>query len=588
MFFGKHRINEHDVDKNIAENIDNQEDADTEPAPPEENMEITSDTELEDAAEASDTEDDAESKETVAEGDEESVETAAAEEEQADEEIDDFDIIGDIPVDQEQHETAAEPETPPEPAQPEETAEERAARLAARKRILKKTVKIGGIAVGGLAVIYLAGAAFYSSHFFFGTVIGSYNCSNMSLSKAEEHITTGIGNYSFAIYEKNDVVEYIKGEEVGLAAVARDSIEDLKAKQNPFMWPVFWKQRTIPMSVEISLDDELLRNKISELQCVAESAAQMDGAVAGIYYDENDKVFHVADDGTHSILSERALAEKISGGMKGLYAEMHLDEEALYGGLENDDRMNDALWTLNNCLNAVVTYQHGDDVITVDGGTIHTWLSVADDYSVSLNDEAVAAFIGEIAGIYDTVGSTRIFMGSGGSEISVSGGDYGWKVNQDQEIAELKDIIMAGQPVTREPAYSKTAGSHGPNNDLPNTYVEVSIAAQHLWYYRNGELIVSSDVVTGNPNAGNGTHTGTYYIKYKERNATLVGENYRTPVNFWMPFNGGEGLHDATWRGAFGGRIYMGGGSHGCVNCPYSTAQTLFENVQQGDPVIVY
>ncbi|MGN1116781.1 MAG: L,D-transpeptidase family protein, partial [Candidatus Ornithomonoglobus sp.] len=518
-------------------------------------------------------------------------ESAAAEEEQPDGEIDDFDVIGDASDTQVQTETEAEPETTEiseESVQPEETDEERAEKLEKRRRILKKTAKIGGIAIGGLAVIYLAGAAFYNSHFFFGTIIGSYNCSNMSLSKAEEHITTGINNYSFAVYEKNDVVEYIKGEDVGLATVARDNIEDIKAKQNPFMWPVFWKQRVIPMSVEISLDDELLKNKISTLQCVTESNIQMDGAVAGIYYDENDKVYHVADDGTHSIVSERALFEKISGGMKGLYAEMHLDEEALYGGLETDDRMNDTLWVLNNCLNAVVTYQHGEDAIVVDRGTIHTWLSVADDYSVSINDAAVASFVGELAGVYDTIGSTRTFMGSGGSEVSVSGGDYGWKVNQAQEIAELKDIILAGQPVTREPAYSRTAGSHGPNNDFPNTYVEVSIAAQHLWYYKNGELIISSDVVTGNPYAGNGTHTGTYYIKYKEKNATLVGDNYETPVSFWMPFNGGEGLHDATWRGAFGGRIYMGGGSHGCVNCPYSTAQTLFENLQPGDPVIVY
>ncbi|MGN0162831.1 MAG: L,D-transpeptidase family protein, partial [Candidatus Ornithomonoglobus sp.] len=314
----------------------------------------------------------------------------------------------------------------------------------------------------------------------------------------------------------------------------------------------------------------------------------MAGAVGGIYYNESDKVYHVQDDGTHSVVSERALFEKISGGMKGLYAEMHVDEEGLYGGLENDDRMNDTLWSLNNCLNAVVTYQRGEETTVLDGGTIHTWLSVADDYSLLFNDEAIASFVSELAGLYDTVGTTRTFIGSGGAEVSVSGGDYGWKVNQEQEVAELKDIILAGQPVTREPAYSRTAGSHGQNNDLPNTYVEVSIAAQHLWYYKDGELIISSDVVTGNPYAGNGTHTGVYYIKYKERNATLVGATYQTPVSFWMPFNGGEGLHDATWRGVFGGSIYMGGGSHGCVNCPYSTAQKLFENVEQGDPVIVY
>ena len=86
----------------------------------------------------------------------------------------------------------------------------------------------------------------------------------------------------------------------------------------------------------------------------------------------------------------------------------------------------------------------------------------------------------------------------------------------------------------------------------------------------------------------NATHTGTYSLKYKMRNAVLRGEDYETPVNFWMPFNGGEGLHDALWRGAFGGSIYRGGGSHGCVNLPYQTAKILFENLPQGAPVVVY
>ncbi|MGN0183271.1 MAG: L,D-transpeptidase family protein [Candidatus Ornithomonoglobus sp.] len=583
MFFRKHKTDEHSIDEGIEGNVEIMDGAEAD------GQSLTETESEPNTGESENIIEDDGQEETAQQTEEKSTENEQSD--AVEEEIDDFDVVGDEWVDDAQAEMQEEPqntEEPQESAQPAETDEERAERLEKRRRILKKTAKISGIAIGGILVIYLAGAAFYNSHFFFGTIIGNYNCSNMSLSKAEEHITTGIENYSFAIYENNGVVENIKGEEVGLATVSRESIEDIKAKQNPFRWPFPGNQRVIPMSAEISLDDELLKSKISALKCVQESNAQMDGAIAGIYYDENDKVYHVKDDGTHSIVSERALFEKISGGMKGLYAEMNVAEEGLYGGLEIDDRMNDTLWILNNCLNTVVTYQRGEETTVLDRGTIHTLLSVADDYSVVFNDDAIASFVNDLAAIYNTVGTTRTFMGSGGEEVSVSGGDYGWKVDQNKEIAELKEAILAGQPVTREPAYSRTAGSHGPNNDFPNTYVEVSIAAQHLWYYKNGELIISSDVVTGNPYAGNGTHTGVYYLKYKEKNATLVGDNYQTPVSFWMPFNGGEGLHDATWRGAFGGRIYMGGGSHGCVNCPYSTAQALFENVQQGDPVIVY
>ncbi|MEG0215435.1 MAG: L,D-transpeptidase, partial [Hungatella sp.] len=77
-------------------------------------------------------------------------------------------------------------------------------------------------------------------------------------------------------------------------------------------------------------------------------------------------------------------------------------------------------------------------------------------------------------------------------------------------------------------------------------------------------------------------------LTYKERNATLKGENYATPVSYWMPFNGNIGMHDAGWRSSFGGSIYKTGGSHGCVNLPPAAAKTIFENIEKGIPVLCY
>jgi len=55
-----------------------------------------------------------------------------------------------------------------------------------------------------------------------------------------------------------------------------------------------------------------------------------------------------------------------------------------------------------------------------------------------------------------------------------------------------------------------------------------------------------------------------------------------------MPFNGGVGLHDASWRSTFGGKIYVTGGSHGCINLPRSAAETIYNNISAGTPVLVY
>ena len=101
-------------------------------------------------------------------------------------------------------------------------------------------------------------------------------------------------------------------------------------------------------------------------------------------------------------------------------------------------------------------------------------------------------------------------------------------------------------------------------------------------------MVLESDIVSGNLSNSNGSVDGVYKIVYKERNATLVGENYSTPVNYFMPFAYNIGFHDAGWRSSFGGDIYKTSGSHGCINMPPEAAQKLYEIVEKGTPVVAY
>ncbi len=63
---------------------------------------------------------------------------------------------------------------------------------------------------------------------------------------------------------------------------------------------------------------------------------------------------------------------------------------------------------------------------------------------------------------------------------------------------------------------------------------------------------------------------------------------WESPVTYWMPFNGGIGFHDANWRYSFGGAIYQGGGSHGCVNMPPAAAGELYGYIEAGIPVVCH
>ena len=141
--------------------------------------------------------------------------------------------------------------------------------------------------------------------------------------------------------------------------------------------------------------------------------------------------------------------------------------------------------------------------------------------------------------------------------------------------------------VKREPIYEQK-GINTIINDVGKTCVEIDLSNQHLWFYKDGIILVEGDIVSGSIANGTITPEGTYSLKYKDKDSVLVGEGYRSPVDFWMPFNGNIGMHDAGWRYNFGGKIYLTNGSHGCINLPHSLAKNIFYNIEEGTPVVCY
>ena len=118
--------------------------------------------------------------------------------------------------------------------------------------------------------------------------------------------------------------------------------------------------------------------------------------------------------------------------------------------------------------------------------------------------------------------------------------------------------------------------------------MEIDLTNQHMWVYKDGELVEETDLVSGNVSKGYNTPVGVYGITYKQRDATLNGATYSSHVDYWMPFNGNVGMHDASWRSSFGEEIYLRNGSHGCVNLPPKKAEVIYGYVEKGEPVIVY
>lgn len=170
---------------------------------------------------------------------------------------------------------------------------------------------------------------------------------------------------------------------------------------------------------------------------------------------------------------------------------------------------------------------------------------------------------------------------SGNYEIS-----YSVKDSSNNESTHKINVNVKEKPKQNENKKSIPVFNPTPSNvPIKDAYIEVSITNQKLDYYENGQLVLSSDIVTG---INNGTPTGDYQVLNKARNTTLKGKDYNSFVNYWIAFIGNSyGFHDASWRSSFGSEIYKTNGSHGCVNMPLTSVSALYDMVEIGTPVHV-
>ncbi len=438
-----------------------------------------------------------------------------------------------------------------------------------------------------LLLFYIGGAIFYVGHFPPHTSINNVDVSNMSVKEAEDTLTTEAQRYTLKVIGREGAGGSIKASEISLRPVFGDTLNNFKDECRVLLWPLnFRDEREFESDNVVDFDRKELNAGLSALG-IYDSQRSPENAYLSEYDPENGYSVVPEDPGTTLIKDKTE--DAAAAAVDGLEESLDLDMAGCYVEPEirsDDPTLNKLKDNLNRFVNVKLTIDYGDNSETVDGELIGQWINV-DGTEVTLDDSKVREYVDGLAKAHDTFGIGREFVTSRGKHITVKGGNYGWWTDRPGTAAALSEAIRNSQSGEFEPVYFSEAVVHG-DSDIGNDYVEVDLDNQQVYVYKEGKLMVECDCVSGKVAAGNFTPDGTYAITYKERDATLVGETYSSPVKYWMPFNGNIGLHDASWRSSFGGDIYVTGGSHGCVNLPKSKAAEIYDNVKKGEPVIVY
>ena len=164
--------------------------------------------------------------------------------------------------------------------------------------------------------------------------------------------------------------------------------------------------------------------------------------------------------------------------------------------------------------------------------------------------------------------------------------------------ATVADLEQVNAGLTVQDKVLQTAMSQ----NLPEKAITISLKEQVIRAYSHGQQVFWTYVTTGRP--GLETDAGSFKVYWKVSPWTMhspwpKGSPYWYPdskVQMVMWFNGGDGIHDASWRSRYGpgtnGPHYdptgEDTGTHGCVNVPWSNMVWLWNWTPTGTPVIVY
>ena len=473
----------------------------------------------------------------------------------------------------------------PEKETPEKQEEKNAGR--------KIAVAVGGAvltAAGAAGAVYVGMGQKYKRVYFPNTTINGLDVSGLTPDEVKKQITDETSGYTMTLQERGGENEAIRGSDIDLHPEFDGTLEKILENQSPLAWG-FHIGRYVDYTIDTMavFDDAKLSAVVSGLKCltpekaVAPQNAYISNYISGTGYE-------IVPEEQGASPDPQLLSDAVKNAILNFQENLSLEDAQVYEKPQitaESEALNAELAAWNKYVHTTVTYRFGSRNEVLDGEKIHTWLVSDGQGGVLLDESKIGEYVSWLAQTYNTAYKPKSLKTSYGQTVTISKSVYGWKINQKEETEALKQILLSCESQEREPVYSQTAAVHD-ENDYGNTYVEINLTAQHLFFYKEGKLVIESDFVSGNESRGWSTPAGAYPLTYKQRNATLKGQNYATPVSYWMPFNGGIGMHDAYWRSSFGGKIYKTNGSHGCINLPPAVAKTVYENISAGMPVLCY
>ncbi|MBR7928365.1 peptidoglycan binding domain-containing protein [Aerococcaceae bacterium zg-ZUI334] len=443
-----------------------------------------------------------------------------------------------------------------------------------------------------MIIFYVAGLFYYQHHFVANTTVLGIPIDDQTVVSASQLVQEKIADTILEIKEKEIEKGTIKLSELDISTELNELLTQKLNQQKSSQWvPAFFgivrnNIEVLPQSLKFS--EEKLSLLIQQLQLNDESRPASQSA----YINKEENQFSIVPEVYGQQVNPQSLHQAVLNSLNQGQSLVDLANAYIQPKVKQEDEViSQTMAKLNTMENTSITLTFDGNEITIPKERIQSWLYVDEDGQAQVNREEVEDYIRELNNQYAGLFLPRYFESTYQGTVQVQPGTYGWYIDRTQEPDAIIENIHAGGVVKREPIIG--GSGYGMGDSVGGSYVEVDIANQMMFIYRDWELVLSTPVVTGR--VGANTVPGAYQVWNKETPSVLTGHNpitnvdYQQPVSYWIAFDDqAQGIHDANWQSTFGGQAYLSNGSLGCVNTPPSIMGQVYELVDYGMPVIIF
>ncbi len=440
--------------------------------------------------------------------------------------------------------------------------------------------------------LYIYQVNFFKQHYLPQSTANGINISQMTYQEAEKALAEQSAKETFDILDNGQVWKQIPTSELGMEYNYSKDLKQIMDKQNNYLWFMSYLNKSKHELKDTSVNEDSLKafsdslvNEIGEL-----NKGRTTSANATIK--KNEQGFEIVPEVQGNNIEAAKVVETLKERLTTSKENLELEEFIAKPAVTSDNAdLQKNLAEVSRITDQQVNYIINGENVAIPKTEIANWINYDQaNNQVALDKEKIRAYVANLGAQYNTSTNPTKFKSTARGDVSVPAGSYSWTIQTDTETDLLYDELLKGNGVNRSPSAQGSASISTPL--IGNTYVEVDLQNQHMYYYRDGKLFLETDVVTGKPTTP--TPAATNYVWKKERNSTLRGTNddgskYAEPVDYWMPIDWtGVGIHDSPWQPAYGGSLWQTVGSHGCVNTPPDVAAKLYEAIEVGTPVLVF